>query len=79
MQGPVVPQPILSIERIPGNLLRIAWSVELVDYRLQYSDGDMTTWNDWLAPPITLSLSGLEWEAHDDPKNALRFYRLVKP
>jgi hypothetical protein len=78
VKGPVVPQPTLSIMRV-ADLVRIAWSTQLVDYRLQYSDGDLTVWKDWDGAPITRSVDGLEWEAHDDPTNALRFYRLVKP
>ena len=73
----VAPQPILSITQVPGtDLIRIAWSTQLVDYHLQYSDGDFSTWKDWDLQPITIE--GTDYVTYDKPTTVPRFYRLIQ-
>ena len=76
VKAPVVLQPILSITPFPPDQIRIAWSTQLVDYHLQYTDGDFSNWKDWDLHPITIE--GSDYVTYDKPTAVPRFYRLIQ-
>jgi hypothetical protein len=58
--------------------MRISWSVQWSDYRLQYSDGDFTNWKDWDVVASPPAIEGAEYVVYDKINPIPRFYRLIK-
>jgi hypothetical protein len=78
------PQPILHIESVPTNSVRLYWSVVYQGYALQYKNGILGPWSNLTTTPFPPYPSyppavqeGLDWAAYDKANNAVpKFYRL---
>ena len=78
-------QPILHIQNVATNVVRLYWSTAYVGYSLQYKNGIVGPWQDLTTtppspyPPYPPAVQeGLNWAAYDRLDTLVpKFYRLI--
>jgi hypothetical protein len=68
----------VTFRRVSATQIRLAWPTTPAGWRLEYTDGDFTTWRDWSTTTNAVTIEGGEYVTFDLVGTGIpRFYRLV--